>query len=719
MKQTYTRTFALAAMPFSIALAGQALAADKESVDLGKTVVTAAGFEQPVMDAPATITVLTRDDLETRHFRDLAEALSGVEGIDVLGSTGKAGGLDIRIRGMSSDYTLILLDGRRQNLGGDSTPNGFGDTQNSLMPPLSAIERIEVIRGPMSTLYGADAMGGVINIITRKVASEWGGSIRQETGTPESTDWGVTQKTDLYVSGPLVKGLAGLAVRGGVYHREESELVSAPGATPSGRNPAPGESRQYSLGARLTLTPTKDHDVWLDVDRGRTWYNNDDARLGTLDTDASARGYDDALEMNRDQIAIGHTGRFSAGTLDSSLMRTINETIGRTIPTSARPAGDPEIGSGRELETTNTVFDTKFVAPIGLAHKVTVGGQYWNAELIDGLLPDTHHSQNMWSVFAEDEWHLTEDVSATFGARRDDHDAFGEHLSPRLYLVWNTSEQVTLKGGISQGFKAPDLNQLIDGVNGVGGQGTTLSIGNPELDPEVSTSKEIALLFDNMRDTTASVTLFHNKIKDKISSEGDCTLEFISSCTYNTTATYNINIDEAKTWGAELAGQLPLSASVMLSANYTWTDSEVTNDGEKDGKLSNTPEHMANAQLRWTLSDRLSLWLRGEYHGESNRFSGDYDNLSAANQSIYDAVGDLKAYTLFHLGGAYQVSEQVALNATITNLADKDFRDFSAYDSDADGTADAWASEYFQGGRSITGTTLPGRTFWLSANITF
>lgn len=719
MKQTNTRTLALATMPFTLALTSQTLAADDGAVDLGKTVVTASGFEQSVMEAPASITVLTRDDLETRHFRDLAEALSGVEGIDVLGSTGKAGGLDIRIRGMSSDYTLILLDGRRQNLAGDSTPNGFGDTQNSLMPPLSAIERIEVIRGPMSTLYGADAMGGVINIITRKVASEWGGTIRQETGTPESTDWGVSQKTDLYASGPLVEGLAGLTVRGGIYHREESELVSAPGVTPSGRNPAPGESRQYSLGARLMLTPHADHDIWLDVDRGRTWYNNDDARLGTLDTDASARGYEDALEMNRDQIAIGHSGRFSAGTLDSSLMRTINETLGRTIPTSARVDGDPDIGSGRELETTNTVLDTKFVAPIGLNHKITVGGQYWNAELIDGLLPDSHHSQNMWSVFAEDEWHLSEDVSATFGARRDDHDAFGEHISPRLYLVWNASEQVTVKGGISQGFKAPDLNQLIDGVNGVGGQGTTLSIGNPELDPEVSTSKEIALLFDNMRDTTASVTLFHNKIKDKISDEGDCTLAFISSCAYNPTATYDINIDEAKTWGAELTGQLPLGASVMLSANYTWTDSEVTNDGEKDGQLSNTPEHMANAQLRWAVSDAFSLWLRGEYHGESNRFSGDYDNLSAANQAVYDAVGDLQAYTLFHLGGAYQVSEQVALNASISNLADKDFRDFSTYDSDGDGTVDAWASEYFQGGRSITGTTLPGRTFWLSANVTF
>src|SRR3546814_17854218 len=97
---------------------------------------------------------------------------------------------------MPSQYTLILIDGRRQNAAGNVTPNGFNETSTSFMPPLSAIERIEVIRGPMSTLYGSDAMGRVINIITRKGDKEWTGSGTQNYTNHTNRDIGDTQHTN-------------------------------------------------------------------------------------------------------------------------------------------------------------------------------------------------------------------------------------------------------------------------------------------------------------------------------------------------------------------------------------------------------------------------------------------------------------------------------------------------------------------------------------------
>ncbi|WP_230976253.1 TonB-dependent receptor domain-containing protein [Pseudothauera nasutitermitis] len=717
----------------------------QESRQLGEVVVSASGFEQEIRQAPASISVITRDELQTKQFRDLAEALQDVEGVDVRGGTGKTGGLDISIRGMPSDYTLILIDGRRQNVAGNVTPNGFNSALTSFMPPLSAIERIEVIRGPMSTLYGSDAMGGVINIITRKVAKEWNGSVTLEAGIPEDSDYGDSKRVDLYVNGPLVEDLVGLAVRGGIFRRAESDWVLAPNGRASGRNPAPAESRQYNVGARLTLTPNRAHDFWLDVERNQTWYNNDDCRLGNVDTKADgagggatclgtpvptiAPGYKDYLRFNRDQIALGHTSRLSFGMLESSLTHSTTETVGRTIP--GNPIGSTytvdgktfTVGDDRELETTNIVLDSKLVAPIGESHVATVGGQYWNAELVDGLLPKKH-DQTMWSLFAEDEWSFTDSLTATFGARYDHHDAFGGEVSPRAYLVWNATERWTVKGGVSKGFKAPRLDQLIDGINGVGSQGASIGIGNPDLKPETSTSTELGVRYDSQGGLTASATAFHNKIKDKISnSGGDCATDPIPGCSYipaaQTSKTYSVNIDEAKTWGLELTTRIPLAARWALNLNYTWTDSEIIENGRKNGKLGDTAKHVANAQLRWDATDKLSLWLRGEYRGKARRFDGDPKSLAANNNTRleYEALGDLKAYSLFHLGGAYRVSKDVTINANIFNLLDKDFRKFKQWTNNAG--AQVWGSEYFKSTQSTKGTTPAGRTFWISANIGF
>ena len=706
-----------------VALPLGAAAQDAEPTRLQEMVVTASGFEQELKDAPASISVITREELQTRHYRDLAEALQNVEGIDVRGATGKTGGLNISIRGMPSDYTLILIDGRRQNVAGDVTPNGFGDALTSFMPPISAIERIEVIRGPMSTLYGSDAMGGVVNIITRKVAKQWGGSIGLEAGVPEDKDWGSTQKINFFATGPLKEDLLGLQLRGSFFHRGESELISAPDGTTAARNPAPVESRQHSLGARLTLTPTKAHDLWLDVEQNRTWYNNDECQLGNVDYQcgnnlANANGYRDYLRFNRDQYAIGHTSRLGFGVLESSLMRSVTETLGRTIPTDARPGGNahPDVGKARKLETTNTVFDTKLVAPLGERHVATVGGQWWDAKLEDGLLPE-NHSQTIWSVFAEDEWRILNNLALTVGARYDHHDAFGGEVSPRAYLVWNASDNWTVKGGVAKGFRAPRLNQLIDGISGISGQGTNITIGNPDLKPETSTNTELGVLYDDRRGFNASVTAFHNKIKDKIASGGDCTVNWISGCAANPTATYSINNDEAKTWGVEFATRIRLAKAWTLNLNYTWTDSELITDGRKNGKLSDTAEHVANAQLRWDATEKLALWVRGEYRGESRRFDGDPKNLTGNNRLEYEALGDLKAYTLFHLGGSYKVSKDVTLSANIFNLFDKDFTKFKQWTNTNGDTV--WGSEYFRSRQSIKGFVPTGRMFWIAANINF
>ena len=716
--------------------------AQNAPVTLNDTVVSASGFEQKITEAPASISVISREDLQQKRYNNLAQALGDVEGIDIGQGTGKTGGLNISIRGMPSQYTLILIDGRRQNAAGNVTPNGFNETSTSFMPPLSAIERIEVIRGPMSTLYGSDAMGGVINIITRKVAKEWTGSLTQDYTYQEDRDFGDTRNTSIYASGPLVDGLLGLQLRGSLFDREASDLSYGNGIEVSKRGPSPVEGRTHNLGARLSLTPHEDHDFGLDVERGRQVYNNDECQLGSLDGQnqectasaaTRANGYADELRFEREQIALTHTGRLGFGTLESSLMHNTTETIGRTIPgTIGTPTAVPGAigGAPRELETTNLVLDTKLVAPVGESHIATVGGQWWKAEMDDGIAQTTFE-QKTWAVFAEDEWRLREDLALTLGARYDDHEAFGGHVSPRAYLVWNTSENWTMKGGVSRGYRTPDLNDLHSGVNGATRQGQVITIGNPDLEPETTTSTEFGVYFDSLAGFNANATLFHNKFKDKIASGDPIQITGRPGIPDGSYA-QQINIDEAVTQGLELAASWTFAPAWTLSANYTYTDSEQKSGDNKGEPLTNTPEHLANAKLNWQTTDRLNLWLKSEYRGERARFTSSYENLANANgtystnQSIYDTLGkNTKAYTLFHLGGSYRASENLTLNAAIYNLLDKDFVDgkaYSTYSYAGNGTlttGTAYGTDFSHSTAGTTGVMEEGRRLWLSANFTF
>jgi outer membrane receptor for ferrienterochelin and colicins len=138
-------------------------------------VVSATGFEQKIQNAPASISVISKQQLEDKAYRDVTDALKDVPGVVV---TGGGSSSDISIRGMASQYTLFLVDGKRISTRGTRPNSDNAGIEQGWLPPLESIERIEVIRGPMSSLYGSDAMGGVINVITKKVSNTkgWTGS---------------------------------------------------------------------------------------------------------------------------------------------------------------------------------------------------------------------------------------------------------------------------------------------------------------------------------------------------------------------------------------------------------------------------------------------------------------------------------------------------------------------------------------------------------------
>lgn len=732
-------------LALAVTLTSSASLACAQPQMLGELVVSASGFEQQIENAPASISVVTREELEQKQFSSVAEAIADVPGVDVRAGTGKTGGLDISIRGMPSAYTLILIDGRRQNTSGSVTPNGFTETATSFMPPVSQIERIEVIRGPMSTLYGSDAMGGVINIITRSIPNQWGGTVSVENSFQEDRDIGNSSALNLYVAGPLVENTLGAQVRGRVFDRDNSDRMIE---NATGRDPRAPEGRIYSVGGRLNFTPGEVNEFWIDAERSRQTYSNENCRLGNLDgfdrndcvtpndTPSGIHGYEDELRFNRDQVAVGHTGHYNAGTWESSLTHNTTETIGRTLPAGSAPdyGYEAEGGEARLLENRDIVLDSKFIMPVG-DHMVTIGGQYIDSELEDGAAGSETFKQDSWAVFLEDEWLLTHSLALTLGGRYEHHDAFGGHFSPRGYLVWNASDTWTLKGGVSRGYKTPTLNQLHDGINGFSGQGSTVNIGSPDLEPEKSTNYEIGALYDNRHNFSAGATIFYNEFTDRID-EGEALLNCqyinetdgstphagapnclsIGNFTTQETFGQDINIDKAETRGVELTASYRFNPSWSVSGGYTYTDSEIKSGDSKGELLTNAPEHKLTADITWNINDRWSTALEGEYYSSRERVSG---NITPGTQeaSLVEQLGNkIKGYEMFNLRSTYRFANNVRLTGTIYNLLDKDFSDYDTYEHSGNTHV---AYNYIHTGRSISGVALNGRSLWLSASYDF
>jgi outer membrane receptor for ferrienterochelin and colicins len=642
--------------------------------------VTAGGFEQLVMNAPASVSILGREELATGRLANLAEALQTIEGIDTGLDVGKTGGMTISLRGMPADYTLVLIDGRRQNSAGNVTPNGFGETATGFIPPPGAIERIEVVRGPMSTLYGSDAMGGVVNIITRSISSRWSGDVTIDGTMQGNRDYGDTGQGNMYASGPLLSNRVGLSLRGGLTRRQAAGLryrdVDGERIDVTGFGLSPTRSDTRRLGGRLTVIPHEKHEIHVDIDNSRQVYDNRANQLGATGIQG---GYAEELEFGRRQAVFAHSIQLSSGLIDYSVMHNATETSGRTIPigTPGKIAGAP-----RTLDASNTIVDGKYITPVG-RHILSIGGQWWNAEMTDAVAPNPY-SHRQAALFAENEWQMDTRLALTLGLRYDNHSVFGGNTSPRAYLVYEPVRRLTLKGGISRGFKTPRLDQIAEGITGFGRQGTLPLIGSPGLKPEKSTNTEMSANWSGAW-LNAGITFFNNEFREKIAAGPG-----LENCGFSLSPDrpgcvdyghwpdvdlfgQSINVDRAYTRGIESSVRLALGKRWSLQNNYTFTRSRQLS-GEQEGQpLVNTPTHMYNARLNFMPTSRLTTWLRLETR--SSRIRGSNATAVAATEQL----GRYRAYALAHLGAGYRVTPSVTLNMTVYNLFDKDFLGYAPY----------------------------------------
>ncbi|ADP17250.1 colicin I receptor [Achromobacter xylosoxidans A8] len=627
---------ALCAAGFGVAQPLWAQSADSAKT-LDTVVVTASGYEQQIQDAPASISVITREDLDKKFYRDINDALVDVPGVIVTGGGDRQ---DISLRGMGPKYTLILIDGKRQNSRETRTNSDSTGVEGGWTPPLSAIERIEVVRGPMSSLYGSDAMGGVINIITRKVPSEWGGEIRLDTTIQESNKSGDIYQGNFYLSGPIKTDLLGLQIYGQATQRDEDDIVDGF-----------RKRNSESVTAKLALTPNRDHDIVLEATTMRQKLHETLGKTVEPLPPGQACGRNGCpassdTDYRSNKWALSHTGRWGWGVSDSYVQQ--EEFDNRS----------------RQMKIKNLDIQTSWTLPLG-SHMLTLGGSYLSQRLNDQTGNQLANGPSkvdryQWALFAEDEWRLTETFAVTTGLRMDEDENFGTHFSPRLYGVWHMADRWTLKGGVSTGFRAPDLRQTVAGWGQVSRGGNMY--GNPDLTPEKSVTEEIGILYDDGEGFNAGLTIFNNDFKDKITRVA-CPA---TQCTdgpnqFGSDPTTYMNVDKANSRGVEANLKLPLSRDWSMTSSYTFTKSEQKSGQYQGQPLNQLPKHLFTTTVNWQASDALQAWARLNYRGkESQPITGPSSSSVVA-----------PSYTFVDLGGSYQVNKTVAVYAGIYNLFDK------------------------------------------------
>lgn len=623
-------------------------------------VTTAGGYEQNIADAAATISVITAEELAKKSYSNVTDALKNIPGVFVQG-----GGTNqtVSIRGMGSAYTLYLIDGKPMNDGSLLTTNGgVQGASVNFLPPLEAIERIEVIRGSASSLYGSDAMGGVINIITKKHQDKMSASVRTEYIKADSSNHVNNDEfnTSVYVNTPLLDKLLSLQVTGGFQNIDESHLQRT--TTESGESEP--KFTKKDIGTKLVFTPNDHNTIIAEYSNSQQEreHNPGNSLLAT-----ASRTYS---KLDKNNYSLTHEGKYDQLTLNSYLQydKDKNSSItGRTVNGITNPGGiDFETLTANSQGTY--FFDN---------NTLTAGVTYKKEKLKDGT---TNQNANMlgkvttmdryqWSVFAEDTWNAMDDLSLTLSGRYDNNEAFGSNFSPKAYAVYHASQNLIVKGGVISGYKAPSLRNSSPEymLNSMGGA----ILPNPDLEPEKSLTYEAGIAYNNADlGLLGSLMFFKTDFKDKITrssrmagSQEQNSQFYIDNpnLAYNSNGyTYNYNIDKAEIKGIEVTTDYQISEYLKYRHSYTYTDSE-QKSGQYQGKpLNDIPKNMFNAGLDWDVNDQVLLWTQVNYRGKTSGSNNDEP---------------IAAYTFVDLGAVYKYDDRLEFAAGVYNVANKNVLD--------------------------------------------
>ncbi|SMH47203.1 TonB-dependent receptor domain-containing protein [Azospirillum agricola] len=590
--------------------------ASQATQTLGPVTVTASGTEQSTLTAPAFTTVITSEDIEHKGpSNGLPDILRQTVGIN--DNADNLGRDEVVIRGLGANYTLVLVDGKRIS-SSDALWRGSDFDYHAV--PLSAIERVEVVRGPMSALYGSDAMGGVVNIITKKPSDKWTGSVGAEYRLVDPGKDGNQYRLNLYGAGPITEKLSA-SIAGELYNRQPWYHGSKNNGT------VPIYEKKNLKDMRTALRWEATESQILDFSYA---YNHDERPYNIYDAVPS---YSDQ-DVKRNTFALSHTGKWGWGT---TMLEANYENADIDDYNSSYNAPRQ-----RSLSEKNLFLHGRTNFALGF-NNLTAGAEYRKQTIEDPATYVTSGKSEITqkAAYLQDAVNLTDALIVTVGGRYDHHEIFGGQFTGRTNLVYRVTDKMSLKAGVSQGYKAPDAYQLNPEYRVISCGGRCFLSGNPNLKPEESTNYEVGF---EIREKTWDVNavVFKNKVKDMIDPTYDPVL---------VQRNYT-NINKVDLSGLEIAGSFDIISGLTFNGNYAYLHAKNKITG---GTLENRPAHKAHGTLTWQALDDLSVAASAHYTGP--QFEGGTN-----------VTNKVPGYTTFDLGVTGDVNDAIRLQAGVKNI---------------------------------------------------
>ncbi|MFQ5834673.1 MAG: TonB-dependent receptor plug domain-containing protein [bacterium] len=585
---------------------------EESILELEKIVITATRSPHLLKDVPVSTTVITEKEIEQTGASTVAEALETAAGMRVTtyGSTGSLS--TAHIRGSAAHQVLVLMDGRGLN------PATSGTVDLGFLP-LQNIERIEVVRGPFSSLYGANALSGVINIITKPTPEKRQTQIGASYGTYETSEYTLTH--------------------GGKLGKIGYFLTAKLGDSAGDR-----ENSSYNeTHATAKLTHEVDDSSWFSLLAG---YSHRDTRVPgpTTFPSLSAQQQD-----KRNWLDLSYSKDLKGGS------RLLAKTF---IEQSEIRYQDPEAWGGPMKDTTENLVggvQIQYSLPWG-RHFPTAGLELKQDRVkvttIDGTSRiGSPRKLDTVSLYLQDEMSLSPHLVLVPGLRYDNPSAYASQSSPRVSLLYLLGQNTRLRASYGQAFRPPTVNELYWHEDWGWGMGL---FGNEDLRPEKSRGYELGLEHKFNLPLVVRVSWFDRKTDQLIS--------WVEISPWHWQAT---NVDKAHNQGIESELRLHLTPRLSLGLNYLYQKAKDEGENYKGNYLVYTPEYKMGLSLGYETDFGLGI------HIETEKVSEQYTNRENTQK--------LKGYSLLNARLSQKITEKVEVFATGENLLDESYEVFRDY----------------------------------------